>query len=140
MLLLLAMLSTGTACSSTKLLLTTDLSIRADSKFNDGFILPVDIVYIPKDETPDTILGISPDDWFDSPERENWPHIQTLSFRETDLRETTKITLKKAKETTAMIVIADYRGLSGPKGQMVLFDAESKEHEDIFITSNGLHH
>jgi hypothetical protein len=128
------------ACSSTKLLMTKSVNFRCDSNFNDGFILPVDIVYISKGEKIDTITGISPDEWFDSPVREEWPHLQSLSFRESDLRATTKIELKKTKQTIAMVIIADYRGLDKQKAQMIIFDANSKEHEDIFITINGLLH
>lgn len=128
------------ACSSTKFLQTTAVNFRCDSNFNDGFILPVDIVYIPKGENLDTITGVSPDEWFDSSIREEWPYLQSLSFRESELRATRKIELKKAKDTVALVVIADYRGLDKQKAQMIVLNEESKEHEDIFVTVNGLLH
>ena len=128
------------ACSSTKFLVTKSVNFRCDSKFNDGFILPVDIVYIPKGESLDTVTGVSPDEWFDSPVREEWPAVQRLSFRESDLRATTKVELKKDKNTVAMVVIADYRGLNNQKAQMIILGEDAKENEDIFVTINGLLH
>ena len=138
--LLLFLFISVASCSSTKLLPTKSLNFRCDSKFNDGFILPVDIVYIPKGEKLDTITGVSPDEWFDSQVRDEWPYLQSLSFRESDLRATKKIELKKAKDTVAMVVIADYRGLDNQKAQMIVLNETAKEHEDIFITINGLLH
>ena len=129
------------ACSSTPLLMTKQVKFRCDSKFNDGLLLPVDIVFVPEGEKIDTIAGVAPDEWFDSEVRSDWPYIQSFSFRESDVRNTIEVKLKKAKQTIAMIVIADYRGLDGAKSQMIVFKGEdSKEHEDIFITINGLLH
>ena len=130
----------GSACSSTKFLVTKSVNFHCDSKFNDGFILPVDIVYIPQGEALDTVIGVSPDEWFDSPVREEWPAVQSLSFRESDLRATKKVELKKDNNTVAMVVIADYRGLNKQKAQMIVFGEDSKENEDIFVTINGLLH
>lgn len=140
MLFLLSALILCAACSSSKLLMTKTLNFRCDSNFNDGFILPVDIVYIPEGESADAINGISPDDWFDSKVRDEWPYTQTLSFIENNVRSTVKIELKKAQKTTKMLVIADYRGLSDSKTQLITFTADSKENENIFITINGLLH
>ena len=128
------------ACGGTKELLTKNVSFRCDSKFNDGFILPVDIVYIPDGEKVDTVAGVSPDEWFDSPVREEWPSIESMSFRESEVRNTIKVKLKKPAKTIAMVVIADYRGIDNSKAQMIVFDDKAKEHEDIFITINGLLH
>jgi hypothetical protein len=139
-LLLFVILSLCAACSSTKPLLTTSINFRSDSNYNDGFILPMDIVYIPDGEKADTITAVSPDEWFDSKVREDWPYIQSLSFRESGVRSTTKIDLKKAKEMIKAVIIADYRNLSDVKTQTVILDAESKENEDVFITINGLLH
>lgn len=129
------------ACSSTPLLMTKQVKFRCDSKFNDGLLLPVDLVFIPEGEKIDTITGVAPDEWFDSEVRADWPYIQSFSFRESDVRNTIEIKLKKAKKTVAMVIIADYRGLEGAKSQIIVFKGEdSKEHEDIFITINGLLH
>ena len=100
----------------------------------------MDIVYIPEGEKEDTILGVSPDEWFDSDVRNDWPYVQTLSFRESDVRATTKIDLKKVANTMKIIIFADYRSLSDGKTQMVVLGPESKENENIFITINGLLH
>ena len=51
-----------------------------------------------------------------------------------------KIELKKTKQTVAMVVIANYRGLDKQKAQMIVLSEDSKEHEDIFITINGILH
>jgi hypothetical protein len=140
-LLMVGLLALSTACSSTQLLSTKQVNFRCDSKFNDGLLLPVDIVYIPEGEKLDTITGVSPDEWFDSQVRADWPYIQSLSFRESEVRNTVEVILKKAKQTVGMVVIADYRGLNDTKAQMIVFNAEeSKENEDIFITINGLLH
>ncbi len=138
---LACVLCVGVACSSTQLLTTKQVNFRCDSNFNDGMLLPVDIVYIPVGEQIDTIIGVQPDEWFDSDIRAEWPYIQSFSFRETEVRNTIDIKLKKAKQTVAMVVIADFRGLNGEKPQRIVFNAEeSKEYEDIFITVNGLLH
>jgi hypothetical protein len=126
------------ACSTTKLLATQNIKFRCDSKFNDGLILPVDIVLVPKDEKVDTITGVSPDEWFDSQTRDDWPYIQSLSFTESDVRKTIKVKLRKVKNTTHAVIFADFRGLRDTRSQMVVFNSESKENEDIFITINGL--
>ena len=99
LLLSVLILAVCSACSSTKLLVTKRINFRCDSKYNEGFILPVDIVYVPKGEKIDTITGVSPDEWFDSQEREEWPYIQSLSFTENDVRNTVKIDLQKANQT-----------------------------------------
>jgi hypothetical protein len=128
------------ACSSTKPLLTTSINFRCDSNYNDGFILPLDIVYISDGEKIDTVTAVSPDEWFDSKVREEWPNVETLSFTETGVRNTLKVELKKTKQTVKAIIIADYRSLTDAKTQTVVLDAESKENEDVFITINGLLH
>ncbi len=128
------------ACSSSKPLITKNLIFRCDSNFNDGFILPVDIVYIPDGEKEDAIIGVSPDNWFESQEREEWPYLQTVSFSENNVRSTIKVELKPPPRTTKMIVIADYRGLTDLKTQAIVFTKDAKENEDIFITINGLLH
>lgn len=138
---LLGALLACSACSSTSLLMTKQVKFRCDSKFNDGLLLPVDIVFIPEGEKLDTIAGVAPDEWFDSEVRADWPYIQSFSFRESEVRNTIEIKLKKAKNSIAMVVVADYRGLEDTKSQMIVFKGEdSKENEDIFITINGLLH
>ena len=100
--------------------------------------MPVDIVLVPKDEKVETITSVSPDEWFDSQTRDDWPYIQSLSFSESDVRKTIKVKLKKTKKTTHAVIFADFRGLSDVRSQMAIFNSESKENEDIFITINGL--
>lgn len=139
-LLLSAVVLFSTACGGTQLLETKTVNFRCDSEFNEGLLLPVDLVFIPDGEKVDAVTGVSPDEWFDSDTRENWSARQTMSLSATNERNTIKVVLKKPGNTVALVIIADYRNLEKSKAQVIVLDSKAKENEDIFITSNGLLH
>lgn len=128
------------SCGGSQVLETHTVHLRCDSQFNEGMLLPVDIVFVPKGEKLETITQISPDDWFDSKVRESWPHKQSLSVLASDVRKSIRIDLKKPVDTIAAVVIADYREIGLEKPQMVVLDNEASAAEDVFITINGLLH
>lgn len=127
-------------CATTKYLETKTVNFRCDSKFNDGLILPVDVVFVPKGESIETVTSVSPDEWFDSKARDEWPNRQGMSFRADETRKTIEVELEKPKSTIAMVIIADYRDIKDSKPQIIVFDTDAKEEEDVFITINGLLH
>lgn len=128
------------SCGGQKVLQTQTVHLRCDSQFNEGMLLPVDIVFVPRGEKLETITQISPDDWFDSKVRESWPHKQSLSVLASDERKTIRVDLKKPADTVAVVVIADYREIGLEKPQMIVLDQKARPDEDVFITINGLLH
>ena len=129
------------ACAGTKKLETTAVNFRCDSEFNEGLILPVDLVFISEGETVDAITGVSPNDWFDSEIREKWSHKQSMSLKSSRTRKTVKVTLKKPKDTVALVIIANYRNIDSESSELIILDAkDAEEREDVFITLNGLLH
>lgn len=128
------------ACAGTKMLETKTIQLRCDSNFNDGLILPLDLIYIPEGSSVDEVTGVSPEEWFESETRENWSHKQSMSIKATEARKTIDVNLRKPKKTIALVIVADYRGIESAKSQLIVLDAEAKENEDVFITTNGLLH
>ncbi len=118
---------------------TKKLILRADSAFNDGYRLPVDLVFIREGEAPDTVTGIGPDDWFDSDDRDKWAFKQSLSLIHGE-RKTVVIHLKRPSNAVAMVIVADYKPLKDAKGQVVVLAADAAEVENVFITIDGLLH
>ncbi len=132
-------MSLCSACAA-KLLKTQKVHFRCDSDFNGGLILPVDLVFVPEGKKVSTITGVSPDEWFDSDERENWSSKQSMSFMASNVRRTVKVKLKKPGRTVALVIVADYKNVEATKSQMIVLDASAEENEDIFITISGLLH
>jgi len=128
------------ACGSAYLK-TETVHFRCDSNFNDGLILPVDVVYVTEGQTVEAVTEVSPDDWFDSPAREQWESKQSLSLKASEVRKTVKVQLEKPEDTIAFVVVADYQSVGAEKSQSITFDAENAEdEEDVFVTINGLLH
>lgn len=128
------------ACSSTPLLKTTTIKFRCDSQFNEGLRLPVDVVFVPEGESVDTITKVSPDEWFDSDEREQWQFKQSLSLIENGERNDVVIKLTKPVRTIGLIIMADYRDIKVAEQQIVILDTGAKPNEDIFVTVDGILH
>ena len=128
------------ACSGTPLLKTKTIRFRCDSQFNEGLRLPVDIVFVPEGESVDTITKTSPDDWFDSEQRDQWQFKQSLSLLENGQRNDVEIKLKKPVRTIGLVVMADYREIKNAEQQIVVLDTGAKENEDVFVTVEGILH
>lgn len=131
----------ASACAGTKQIKTDTIHFRCDSDFNEGLMLPVDLVYVSDPETMGTITAISPDEWFDSPTREQWPHKQSMSLSSSNIRKTVDVRLEKPKKAVAIVIVADYRSIVVPQTQQVILEAKkAEEDEDVFVTINGLLH
>lgn len=134
---------TASICSACggKFMDTTTIHFRCDSSFNDGLILPVDLVYVTEGQTVEAVTEVSPDEWFDSESRAGWETKQSLSLKASETRKTVTVDLEKPENTIALVVIADYQNIGNEKSQSITFDAENAEdEEDVFVTINGLLH
>jgi predicted component of type VI protein secretion system len=130
------------ACQSTPpipTLKTRTLMLHCDREYNDGYLLPVDLVFIPNGEDMNTITEIGPDDWFDSDKRDQWAFRQSVSLLPGE-RRTVAVDLRRPAQPVAMVIFANFINLGSPKGQMVVFDTGAAETENVFVTVDGLLH
>jgi hypothetical protein len=119
---------------------TKDIVFYCEPGFNEGQLLPVDLIFIKEAKDLATISKQSPDDWFSSTDREKWMYKQSLKFRQGDYTKK-KIVVKVPKKTINVVLYADFYKLTGPDGQQLLLDASSKKEISVFISSQGiLHH
>ncbi|MBN2717191.1 MAG: hypothetical protein JXX14_15165 [Deltaproteobacteria bacterium] len=95
---------------------------------------------MPDGESVDAITKVSPDDWFDSDEREQWQFKQSLSLIDEGERKDVEIKLKKPVRTIGLIIMADYREIKVAEQQIVVLDTGAKINEDIFVTVDGILH
>jgi|Deesub1362A_J573_1020465.scaffolds.fasta_scaffold10169_1 hypothetical protein len=65
-----------------KIMRTKRILFYLDRRFNQGQLLPVDIVFITPKSTPQQVLAIGADRWFQQHKRDAWPFKQSLSFRQ----------------------------------------------------------
>lgn len=130
------------ACQSTPpipTLKTRTVMLRCDREYNEGYLLPVDLVFIPNGDDMNAITEIGPDDWFDSDKRGQWAFRQSVSLLPGE-RQTVVVDLQRPAQPVAMVIFADYINLNSPKGQMVVFDTGAAETENVFVTVDGLLH
>lgn len=118
---------------------TTTLIIRCDSEFNDDMRLPIELVYVPIEESIGPITEVGADEWFDSDKRDQWAYKQSLSLVPGEKKKFI-VPLDRPSQTVAVIIIADYKDIKDAKGQVVVLNSDAKIQENIFVTANGLLH
>lgn len=140
--LVFALAAMAAACQSTPpipTLKTRTVLLRCDSTYNQGYLLPIDLVFVPEGEDLAGVTEVGPDDWFDSDKRAQWPFRQSVSLLPGE-RRTITVDLRRPARPVALVIFADYIDLQSPKGQMVVLDTGAAETENIFVTVEGLLH
>ena len=119
---------------------TREMVVYLEKNFNQGQLLPVDVIYIADPNDYKEILGIGPDAWFDHPKRFGWTQKRMLKFKQGDYVKLS-FDLSGAKKMKYIVVFADFIHLQGAKGQQVVFDPKKAEKiESVFLAPNGLLH
>ncbi len=126
----LAMTLTGCASGPTR---PTDVTLefKAGNSINNGILLPIDVMTVDQDKAS-AILGISPDEWFGNPMREQLTpdEIHKLAIRGGGER---VIRVKVNPRTGKIILYADYESTSQRDLQRLVIDAEKKSLEDTYL-------
>jgi len=137
-LLLLALLAAGCGGGVTiQPVRTQTLYFQADPKINYGQILPVDIIYVSFLHELRDITAIGPNDWFDSPKRQNWPGRQSLGIvggqkLKVDLNPTL------VSRSPFIVIFATFKGVTDPAPQQVVLDSQAGEVEIIQVRPHAL--
>jgi len=120
------------------LLKTRQLVFYLDRRFNQGMTLPLDVCFVLVKGTPDSILKISPEDWFAKDKRDKYAYKQALSFHPRQ-HSPVKVVLQVPPDTQDLVIVADYINLTGAKGQQLVITAPGKPQEVIFVTDKGIY-
>ena len=120
---------------------TKTILFKCDSYINQGMLLPVDVIYVTADDNLKEVTKIGPIVWFDSKERESWPHKQTLNLRSgIEVR----LKLNKPPETKYIVIFAPFFKAEDQEAQQVILppDEESKKEKEevVWVGANSLFH
>lgn len=117
----------------------TDRSITfaCDPQINQGQLLPVDIIYVTRYQTPREIIAIGPDQWFNSSERMQWETRQTLGLRGSETK-TVHLNQRWLKGAKLLIIFADFKGVKNPQSQQVIIDNLPVRKEHIHVMPQQL--
>ncbi len=120
------------------LLKTKQVVFYLDRRFNRGLALPLDVCFVLVKGTPDSILKVSPEDWFAKNKRDKYAYKQALSFRPGQ-HSPVKVVLQVPPDTQDLVMVADYINLTGAKGQQLVITAPGKPQEVVFVTDKGIY-
>jgi len=121
---------------------TKTILFKCDSYINHGMLLPVDVIYVTADDNLKEVTKIGPIVWFDSKEREGWPHKQTLNLRSgIEVR----LKLNKPPETKYVVIFAPFFKTDDQEAQQVILPPDSEENkkgkeEVVWVGANSLYH
>ena len=120
---------------------TKTILFKCDSDINQGMLLPVDVIYVTADDNLKEVTKIGPNDWFDSKERESWPHKQTLNLKSgIEIR----LKLNKPPETKYVVIFAPFFKAEDQEAQQVILppDEKSKKEKEevVWVGANSLYH
>jgi hypothetical protein len=111
---------------------------KTDRRINDGMLLPAEIIYVTADREVASLTAIGPDAWFDSPERDKWPHKTPLMFRNgQDLRYRLR---EKPPETHSVVVFFSFYGVDAPEVQQVILGPDEGREAVIWIGAHAVYH
>ena len=111
---------------------TKEIEFRADAEINDGNVLPVDVIYVAYFEELREITQYGPDEWFDSPRREQWTARETLSIEGGDVIEVT-LDEKLLARAKIIVVYADFTNVTDPSAQQVVIDYAGQTRETVRV-------
>ena len=111
---------------------------KTDRRINDGMLLPAEIIYVTADREVASLIEIGPGAWFDSPERDKWPHKTPLMFRNgQDLRYRLA---EKPPETHSVVVFFSFFGVEAPEVQQVILGPDEGREAVIWIGAHAVYH
>jgi hypothetical protein len=121
---------------------TKTILFKCDSYINHGMLLPVDVIYVTADDNLKEVTKIGPNVWFDSKERESWPHKQTLSLRSgIEVR----LKLNKPPDTKYVVIFAPFFKGEDQEAQQIILPPDPEENkkekeEVVWVGANSLYH
>jgi hypothetical protein len=121
---------------------TKTILFKCDSYINQGMLLPVDVIYVTADDNVKEVTKIGPVGWFDSKERESWPHKQTLSLKNgLEIR----LKLNKPPETKYIVIFASFFQAQDQESQQVILPpapekGKKTEEEVVWVSAKALYH
>ncbi len=120
------------------LLETKQIVFYLDRRFNRGLALPLDVCFVLVKGSPNSILQVSPEDWFAKDKRSKYAYKKALSFRPGQ-HSPVKVALRLPPDTQDLVIVADYINLTGAKGQQLVITAPGKPQEVVFVTDKGIY-
>jgi CDP-glycerol glycerophosphotransferase (TagB/SpsB family) len=105
-------------------------------------LLPVDVIYVTADDNLKEVTKIGPIDWFDSKERESWPHKQTLNLRSgIEVR----LKLNKPPDTKYVVIFAPFFKGEDQEAQQIILppdpeESKKEKEEVVWVGANSLYH
>jgi len=106
------------------------LQLKADESINDGILLPIDVIAVDEGKAA-AVLGVSPDEWFGSRQREQMApdEIQKLAIRGGGNR---TVPVKINPQNGKIILYADYESTSQREQQQLVIDPKKESLRDTY--------
>jgi len=136
---LVGMVMSGCAAQSRPKYTDVSLTLQADAPINDGVLLPIDVIAV-NESKADSVLAVSPDEWFgnDMRERLTSEEIQKFAIKDGGSR---TIDVRVPSEVGRIIIYADYENTSErERQQIIIFPGKDrfKRNYSIRIQKNRL--
>lgn len=113
------------------------ITFTCDPQINQGQLLPVDIIYVARYQTPREVIAIGPDQWFNSEERMQWETRQTLDLKGAETK-TIQLNQRWLKDAKLLIIFADFKDVKNPQSQQVIIDNLPVRKEHIHVMPQQL--
>ncbi len=117
---------------------TQTILFKCDNRINNDMLLPVEVICLTQDEQLGEVVGVGPNDWFESDVRKKYPFKHTLMLRNGEDR---LVKLKKMPPDAKYVVIfAYYYQVAEPEPQQVILTTEAELREVVWVSMAALYH
>ncbi len=117
---------------------TQTILFKCDNLINNAMLLPVEVICLTQDDQLGEVVGVGPNDWFESDIRKKYPFKHTLMLRNGADR---LIKLKKMPPDAKYVVIfASYYQVEEPEPQQIILTTDAELKEVIWVSMAALYH
>lgn len=137
LLLLAALFTASCGGLSIQPVATRTLMFEADKHINYDQLLPVDIIYVSYLHDLKNLVAIGPKQWFNSPQRKNWPAKQSIGILGGQ-NKTIDLNPLLAGRSPFILIFCTFKGVSDPAAQQVVLDSRATDIEIIKVRAHSL--
>ncbi len=117
---------------------TKTILFKCDNRINNDMLLPVEVICLTQDDQLGEVVGVGPNDWFESDIRKKHPFKHTLMLRNGEDR---LLKLKKMPPDAKYVVIfASYYQVEDPEPQQIILTTDAEMREVIWVSMAALYH